>query len=170
MRFRPFGGPVEGGTIRAQDFGVKQSLQNGGKVATFIDHVRCGGCDAGLTLEVGNVILQRYRRQPWLRHFWVRCDVCIAPKLYWPTPRQVRLAALLGCHVAVDDVAPENIVASYARSYPMPSVSRRTVVDIPHDEMGFLLSMLAATTGSATTGTTPGQAPMSSYLPPNWAN
>ena len=149
--------------------GAKPSLQLGAKLATFIDHVRCGECDAGLTLEAATVTLQHYRRQPWLRHFWVRCDVCVAPKLYWPTPRQVRLAALLKCHTVVDDVAPDNIVASYGRSNRMPNVSRRTVVDIPNDELGFLLTMLAATTGGATEAPT-GATRMLSYLPPHWAN
>ncbi len=134
-------------------------------MATFIDHVRCGECDAGLTLEAATVVLQRYRRQPWLRHFWVRCDVCAAPKLYWPTPRQVRLAGLLKCHIAIDEMAPANVTASYARSHRMPVVDRRPAIDFPNNELGFLLSMLAATTGPRPA---PGQT--QSYLPASWAN
>jgi hypothetical protein len=134
-------------------------------LATYIDHVRCGACDAGLTLEASTVVLQRYRRQPWLRHFWVRCDICVAPKLYWPTPRQVRLAGLLKCHLAFDEVAPDNIVASYGLSNRMPAVDRRPAFRMPDAELGFLLSMLAATTGPPSAG---GSHP--SYLPPHWAN
>jgi hypothetical protein len=137
----------------------------GGELATYIDHVRCGKCDAGLTLEAATVVLQRYRRQPWLRHFWVRCDICVAPKLYWPTPRQVRLAGLLNCHLTVDDFAPDNIIASYGRSNRMPAVDRRPAVTISDAELGFLLSMLAATSGPA-----PASGPRLSYLPPHWAN
>jgi len=130
-----------------------------------MDHVRCGQCDAGLTLEAATVVMQQYRRQPWLRHFWVRCDVCVAPKLYWPTTRQIRLAALLKCHNAVDETAPDNVIASYGRWNRMPAVQRRLKIDLPNDELGFLLSMLAATSGPV-----PVNAPPASYLPASWAN
>lgn len=134
-------------------------------MATIIDHVRCGECDAGLTLEASTVVVQTYRRQPWLRHFWVRCDVCVAPKLYWPTARQVRLAERLHCQTAIDDVAPANVNASYGRWNRMPAVDRRLKVDLPNDELGFLLTMLAANFGpTPTTGLT------KSYLPAHWAN
>jgi len=134
-------------------------------VATFIDQVRCGKCDATLTLEAATVVMQRYRRQPWLRHFWVRCDICVAPKLYWPTQRQVRLAGLLNCHAATDDVAPDYVTAAYARSNRMPVVDQRSTVDMPGDELGFLLSMLAATNGPV-----PVSGPPQSYLPQHWVN
>lgn len=134
-------------------------------MSTFIDHIRCGECDAGITLEAATVVVQRYRRQPWLNHFWVRCDVCVAPKLYWPTARQARLASLLRCHLSVDDRAPDNVSASYGRLHRMPRVSRQPMVDMPNNELGFLLTMLAATPpGTAANGPPP------SYLPPTWAN
>jgi hypothetical protein len=134
-------------------------------VATFIDQVRCGGCDAELTLEVGSVVVQRYRRQPWLQHFWVKCDACAAQKLYWPTPRQLRLATQLICATNVADDAPADVTAAYARSNRMPMVSGNPAADIRNRELVFLLWMLAATCG-------PNQAgwPARSYLPPHWAN
>lgn len=135
-------------------------------MATFIDHVRCGHCDAGLTLEASSVVVQRYRHQPWLRHFWVRCEACVADKLYWPTARQVRLATLLKCPTNLADIPPASVARAYARSNRMPTVSHSSTVDIPGKELGFLLSMLAATNGPV-----PGSgAPTRSYLPPHWAN
>ncbi|HEX7277108.1 MAG TPA: hypothetical protein VF244_07010 [Acidimicrobiales bacterium] len=134
-------------------------------MATFIDHVRCGECDAGITLEAGTVVLQRYRRQPWLRHFWVRCDACAAHKLYWPTARQVRLAERLQCRDALDDGAPADVRASYARSKGLPVTSRRPPLAILDKEIGFLTSMLAATSGPR-----PAAGPVPSYLPAHWAN
>lgn len=130
-------------------------------MATFIDHVRCGECDAGITLEAGTVVMQGYRRQPWLRHFWVRCEACAAHKLYWPTPRQLGLAALLKCRDALDDVAPADVSASYARSKGLPVTVRKAPLAILDKELGFLKSMLAATSGGS---------PGPSYLPPHWAN
>jgi hypothetical protein len=134
-------------------------------MSTFIDHVRCGVCDAGLTLEATSVVVQRYRRQPWIRHFWVLCDVCAAHKLYWPTTRQVRLADQLHCPTAVDDAAPDDVFRSYARSNGLPATDRRAPLVIPNADLGFLLSMLAATTGL-----TRAAAPVQSYLPAHWAN
>jgi len=115
-------------------------------VAAFIDQVRCGECGAGLTLEAASVVLQRYRSQPWLVHFWVHCDVCATHKLYWPTPRQMRLAAQLKCRTRTDDVATNDITARYSHK-GLPVTSRLSALDIPDNELGFLLSMLAATGG-----------------------
>lgn len=139
-------------------------------MATYIDHVRCGQCNAGLTLEASNVVLQRYRRQPWLQHFWVRCDACAADKLYWPTARQIRLAAMLGCRVMVVPVANDEVSRAYGRTNPMPTVSRGSTVDIPRDELGFLLSMLAATSRLTDAASRLPGGPTRSYLPPHWAN
>ncbi len=141
-----------------------QGLQ-GGNVATFIDQVRCGDCDAGITLEMGTVVLQRYRRQPWLRHFWVRCDACAAHKLYWPSTRQLRLAEALRCEASLNDVAPSEVTAAYARSKGLPVTRGRPPLAALDKELGFLRSMLAATSG-ALSATTPAQ----SYLPAHWAN
>jgi hypothetical protein len=140
-------------------------------VATFIEHVRCGGCEACLTLETDSVVLQQYRRQPWLRHFWVRCDVCAAHKLYWPTPRQVRLAERMACRVVLDEVAPGDVSDAYARSKGFRGLSRRAAVDIPNTDIAFLLSMLAVITGVAgTAATVRTGVPTLSYLPASWAN
>gem|GEM_PF-5206330 len=133
-------------------------------MTTFIDHVRCGECDAGITLGASSVVLQRYRRQPWLRHFWVRCDVCAAHKLYWPTPRQLRLAEALKCRASLGELAPSDVRASYEQSTGRP-VDRQGPVSFPAHELGFLLSMLAATSGPA-----PMRAPARSYLPAHWSN
>ena len=138
----------------------------GETMATFIDQVHCGECDAGLTLEAASVVLQRYRRQPWLRHFWVQCDVCASHKLYWPTARQMRLAEQLRCRTVTDELAPSDVTMSYARTKGLPMTRTRPApVDIPYQELGFLLRMLAATSGPA-----PVKAPARSYLPAHWSN
>jgi len=136
-------------------------------MATFIDQVHCGECDAGLTLGAVSVVLQRYRRQPWLRHFWVHCELCASHKLYWPTARQMRLAVQLRCRSVTDEVAPADVSVSYAKSNGRLPVTmgRGGPVNIPHQELGFLLGMLAATSGPA-----PGKAPARSYLPAHWSN
>lgn len=136
-------------------------------MATFIDHVRCGECDAGLTLEAMSVVLQRYRRQPWLRHFWVHCELCASHKLYWPTARQMRLAEQLRCRTVTDEAAPADVSASYVKSQGRLPVTmgRGAPVKIPYQELGFLLSMLAATSGPA-----PVKAPAHCYLPAHWSN
>ena len=136
-------------------------------MATFIDNVRCGECDAGLTLETVSVVLQRYRRQPWLRHFWVHCELCASHKLYWPTARQMRLAEQLRCRTVTDEAAPADVSDSYAKSngrLPV-TMARGAQVTISNQELGFLLSMLAATSGPA-----PAKAPARSYLPAHWSN
>jgi hypothetical protein len=140
----------------------------GETVATFIDRVRCGECDAGLTLESGSVVLQKYRRQPWLRHFWVRCDVCATHKLYWPTARQMGLAQRLRCRTVTDESASTDVTACYARcnGHPVPvSVHRRPPLDILSQDLVFLLGMLAATSGP-----TPATVPAHSYYPAHWSN
>ncbi len=134
-------------------------------MATFIDQVRCGECEAGLTLEARSVVLQRYRRQPWLRHFWVHCDVCAAHKLYWPTLRQMRLAERLRCRTVTNESAPTDVSSSYAKSKGIPASGSGAPLVIPNRELGFLLQMLAATSGPA-----PGKAPTHSYLPASWSN
>jgi len=136
-------------------------------VATFIDHIRCGECETGLTLEAGCVVTQRYRLQPWLVHFWVHCDVCAAHKLYWPTPRQLRLAGQLKFRTVTDLAAPDDVSACYAKSKGWPEITRRRTAtfSIPKNELGFLLSMLAATTGPV-----PTSSPAHWYLPAHWAN
>jgi hypothetical protein len=134
-------------------------------LATFIDHVRCGGCDAGLTLEPGNVVVQRYRRQPWMGHFWVHCDACATHRLYWASPRQARLAQLLKCHTRLDDEPSGDVAASYAEVNGRRAVTRRAPVDIPTRELGFLVQMLAATSWPHE-----GKGPTPSYLPSSWAN
>ena len=135
-------------------------------MATFIDKVRCGECDAGLTLESGSVVLQRYRRQPWLRHFWVRCDVCATHKLYWPTSRQLGLAERLRCRTVTDESAPGDVSACYARCNGLPvTQGRRAPVEILNQDLVFLLGMLAATSGP-----TPAKVPAHSYYPAHWSN
>ncbi|MEA2901452.1 MAG: hypothetical protein QOH36_1339 [Actinomycetota bacterium] len=136
-------------------------------MATFIDHVHCGECDAGLTLEAVSVVLQRYRRQPWLRHFWVHCELCASHKLYWPTARQLRLAEQLRCRTVTEEAAPADVSASYVKAtggLPV-TMGRGAPVKIPYQELGFLLGMLAATCGPA-----PVKAPARSYLPAHWSN
>ncbi len=134
-------------------------------MATFIDQVRCGECEAGLTLEVRSVVLQRYRRQPWLRHLWVHCDVCAAHKLYWPTVRQMRLAERLRCRIVTNESAPSDVSASYARQKGVAGGGHGAPLRIYNRELGFLLGMLAATSGP-----TPAKAPTHSYLPASWSN
>ena len=80
---------------------------------------------AGLTLESESVVLQKYRRQPWLRHFWVRCDVCATHKLYWPTARQMSLAERLRCRTVTDESAPTDVTVSYAKCNGLPVTERR---------------------------------------------
>lgn len=111
------------------------------------------------------MVLQRYRRQPWLRHFWVQCDACSGHKLYWPTARQLRLAERLNCRASVDEVAPTNVIDSYARTKGMPVTGRRAPLAVLDQDLGFLTSMLAATSGP-----TPVVVPVLSYFPAHWAN
>jgi hypothetical protein len=116
-------------------------------------------------LEATNVVQQRYRRQSWLRHFWVRCDGCEAHKLYWPTARQVRLASQLRCRIVVDDSASDDVTASYARTRGLTVIGWPAPVTIPTTELPFLLSMLAAMGAPG-----PANRPTQSYLPAHWAN
>jgi hypothetical protein len=137
-------------------------------VATFIDNVRCGECSAGLTLGSESVVLQKYRRQPWLRHFWVRCDVCATHKLYWPTARQMSLAERLRCRTVTDESAPTDVTVCYARCNGFPLTDRRQAPldsEILHRDLVFLLGMLAATSGPA-----PATVPALSYYPAHWSN
>ncbi len=140
-------------------------------MATFIDHVRCGECETGLTLETASVVMQRYRLQPWLVHFWVHCDVCAAHKLYWPSPRQLRLADRLNFRTVTDNEASDDVSACYAKLKGWPAGSRRpavavaVAVDILKADLRFLLSMLAANSGPAPAG-----GPPRWHLPAHWAN
>ncbi len=149
--------------------GVEATASKGETVATFIDYVRCGECSAGLTLGSESVVLQKYRRQPWLRHFWVRCDVCATHKLYWPTARQMSLAERLRCRTVTDESAPTDVTSCFARynRHPVPVCGDRWApVAILHQELVFLLGMLAATTS----GPAPATVPALSYYPAHWSN
>ena len=139
----------------------------GETVTTFIDNVRCGECNAGLMLESASVVLQRYRRQPWLRHFWVRCDVCATHKLYWPTARQMGLAERLRCRSVTDESAPRDVTACYARCNGFSGAGSRQAapLEILSRDLVFLLGMLCATCGP-----TPATVPAHSYYPAHWSN
>ena len=114
------------------------------------------------------MVLQSYRRQPWLRHFWVRCDVCATHKLYWPTARQLDLAERLRCRTVTDESAPTDVTACYAKCKGLPLAKRQQApLHIPNRDLGFLLGMLAVTCGPAPA---PASVTALSYYPAHWSN
>ena len=136
-------------------------------MGSYIDNVRCGKCDAGLTLEARIVTIQSYREDPSIRHFWVYCNFCAAHKLYWPTVRQIMVADVLACASLTDDKLPDDVLASYRRDAVAPP-DGADGADEPAPaavEVAFLLNMLAATAG-----VDPRHVPRESYLPSHWSN